>query len=226
MLVVVQIDPLVPPGLLLDLIQGGDLPFRLVTLFADDHSLGFEDALAVIVLGGTMSVGDTIEFPFLLSLKEFIQAVVHRGIPYLGICLGGQLLAEVLGGTVHLGKRGEKGCHQISLTEAGITDPLFSGMPEHFISFQWHGDCFDPPPGTVHLAWSAACPYQAFRHGQTAYGIQFHPEVTWGTVLAWSSEEGDQQMAITKGFEAVAHAYREVSLKFLGNFLQLIRAKD
>jgi GMP synthase (glutamine-hydrolysing) len=226
MLVVVQNDPIVPPGLLVDEVNRRKIPFRLRELFSGHDCDELEKVSGIIVLGGTMSVQDTSEFPYLRQLKEQIKEVLRKEVPYLGICLGGQLLAEVLGGRVHLGRRGEKGCHQIYLTESGVDDPLFSGMPEHFISFQWHDDCFDLPPGALHLARSEACPYQAFRHGKAAYGIQFHPEVTREIVLAWSSEEDDEQIAIPETFAAVAHAYREASLTFFGNFLQMVQVKE
>jgi GMP synthase (glutamine-hydrolysing) len=222
MLVIVQNDPTVPPGLLLDLVHGEGVPLRFVRLFSEDHSLDFEDAGGVIVLGGTMSVGDTTEFPFLLPLKAFIRELVHKGIPYLGICLGGQLLAEVLGGKVHLRKHGEKGCSEIALTESGANDPLFTGISREFISFQWHSDSFEPPPGALHLARSDACRYQAFRWGRAAYGLQFHPEVTQMIIQEWSEDLHDDRRELLHTFTEKEVVYRSISFTILNNFLKMV----
>jgi GMP synthase (glutamine-hydrolysing) len=221
MLVVVQSDPVVPPGLLIDLVRREGIPLRLVRPFAEDHSWDLEDAYGVIVLGGTMSVRDTAEFPFLLPLKERIKDLVYKGIPYLGICLGGQLLAEVLGGTVHLQKCGEKGCQEINLTDFGVNDPLFAGISREFISFQWHSDCFDPPPGALHLARSDACRYQAFRWGRSAYGLQFHPEVTQEIIQEWSEDLESGRKELLHTFAEEEMVYRSGSFTILNNFLKM-----
>jgi len=223
MLKVVQNDPEVPPGLILDVLHEKDLPFRLIPIYAEDHSWDLSAGCGVIVLGGIMSVRDTVRFPYLQELKRQILEVVRRGIPYLGICLGGQLLAEVLGGRVHLQKRGERGCHEISLTEQGTLDPLFAGMTRPFTSFQWHSDSFDLPPEAVPLARTETCPHQAFRWGQTAYGIQFHPEVTREIVSDWSSVTGDDQTQVLEAFKTAEAACRSASLTLLTNFLKMIR---
>jgi GMP synthase-like glutamine amidotransferase len=175
----------------------------------------------VIVLGGTMSVMDSGQFPFLVPLKETIKDLVNRAIPYLGICLGGQLLAEVLGGAVHLQKCGERGCHQIVLTDSGVDDPLFAGISREFISFQWHNDCFEPPPDSLHLARSHACPHQAFRWGKAAYGLQFHPEVTREIILGWSEELDAGTQEILAAFSEREAEYRKGSCAILGNFLKM-----
>jgi GMP synthase (glutamine-hydrolysing) len=221
MLKVVQNDPEVPPGLLLELLHEQDLPYRLVPIYAEDRSWDLTTGDGVIVLGGVMSVRDTVQFPFLPQLKGQIGELVRRGVPYLGICLGGQLLAEVLGGRVHLQKCGERGCHEISLTEQGERDPLFAGMPRQFNSFQWHGDSFDLPPDALHLARTDVCPYQAFRWGRAAYGLQFHPEVTQRVVSDWSSVMGLDQTMVVKAFKAVEKDYRLASLRLLRNFLNM-----
>ena len=222
MLMIVQNDPEVPPGLIAELLHDKAVPFRLMRLYSEGHSSDFTVARGVIVLGGIMSVRDTVQFPFLQELKGRIGEVVRSGIPYLGVCLGGQLLAEVLGGGVHLQERGERGCHQIELTEQGELDPLFAGVPRLFTSFQWHSDSFDLPPEAVHLARTDTCPFQAFRWGETAYGLQFHPEVTPRIVSEWSSATKHQSIGVPDAFKAAEAAYRAASLTLLSNFLKMI----
>jgi GMP synthase (glutamine-hydrolysing) len=222
MLAVVQNDPEVPPGLLMHAIREQEIPCRVIRLFSGDLFGRLEGVRGVVVLGGYMSVADTVAFPYLLPLKKRLEELICRGIPILGICLGGQLLAEVLGGTVHLQKRGERGCQQIDLTDAGQCEPLFANLPSRFPSFQWHNDSFDLPPGALHLAGSAACPCQAFRYGRAAYGLQFHPEVTQDIVRQWSAGQSDQRAALLRDFAAAEPAYRAVSLSLLGNFLRML----
>jgi GMP synthase (glutamine-hydrolysing) len=221
MIEVVQNDPEVPPGLLMDLLREKRVRFRLIRLFAGEGLENLDQLQGVIVLGGIMSVRDIDEFPFLQRLEEQIREVVSMEIPFLGICLGGQLLAEVLGGKVSFKKHGELGCHRLMLTDGGERDPLFAGVPKHFLSFQWHNDSFEPPPGALHLARSDTCPYQAFRCGRTAYGIQFHPEVTREIVREWSSDLGEQQQELLHAFADREAEYRLVSMCILNNFLRV-----
>lgn len=218
MLRVVQNDPEVPPGLVMDVLHERGIPYRLIQLFSGECLNDLEGTRGVIVLGGTMSVGDVAEFPFLQQLKRQIKEVLRKEIPFLGICLGGQLLAEVLGGRVDRQKRGELGCHHVTLTDQGQHDPIFAGAPKQFISFQWHNDSFEPPPDTVHLASSDRCPHQAFRFGKTAYGTQFHPEVTREIVQAWSKDLGVASEELLQVFAEKEAEYRSASLAILMNF--------
>jgi GMP synthase (glutamine-hydrolysing) len=222
MLMVVQNDPEVPPGLLTDVIRERKVPFRLIQLYSGDQFQELEGASGVVVLGGSMSVRDVSEYPYLQWLKTWIGEVVEQHIPFLGICLGGQLLAEVLGGKVHLHYRGERGCQQIEVTEAGTCDPLFANLPKRFFSFEWHSDSFELPPGAVHLAGSADCSDQAFRYGKAAYGIQFHPEVTREIISQWSSAMDDGQMSVLHSFVTVEPAFRAASLALIGSFLEML----
>lgn len=222
MLVVVQNDPEVPPGLLLHAVREQQIPYRVIRLFSGDSFGQVERVRGVVVLGGYMSVVDTLAYPYLFDLKKELKELVRKGIPCLGICLGGQLLAEVLGGMVYLQQRGERGCRQIDLTDAGEGDPLFANLPKRFPFFQWHSDSFDLPPGAVHLASSGACPCQAFRYGRAAYGLQFHPEVTQEIVGRWSAGQGDQQMVLLRDFADAEPACRSASLALFGNFLKML----
>lgn len=222
MLVVVQNDPEVPPGLLMELARKKGIPCRVLRLFDGDGFDGLANAGGMIVLGGRMSVEDTAEFPLLQLVKEQVKVVVEKQIPFLGICLGGQLLAEMLGARVSLQRRGEQGCRQIQLTAAGEQDRLLRGLPNPFFSFQWHSDSFELPPGGVHLASSHVCPYQAFRFGAAAYGIQFHPEVTKAIVRVWSAEEEDSESRFLNPFIRMEPAHRAASLALLGNFLEML----
>lgn len=186
MIVLVQNDDKVPPGMLVNVLRDAGMSFKVLQPFAGDRLDGLSELAAVIVLGGSMSVHETQAFPFLIRAKAFIRDILEREIPYLGICLGGQLLAEATGGKVRCQTNVELGCHTVCLAKDVALDPLFQGLPKHFVTFQWHNDSFEPPEGACHLASSVHCRYQAFRWGKSAYGIQFHPEVNQQIVSMWS----------------------------------------
>ena len=136
-----------------------------------------ERANALIVLGGWMGVYEADRYPHLKLEYKLIEDALARKIPVLGICLGAQILAHVLGANVRKHTEREAGWRKVSLTEAGRADPLLQDFKAEETIFQMHGDTFDIPAGAVHLARSAVCESQAFRYGENAYGLQFHLEV-------------------------------------------------
>ena len=225
MLAVVQNDPEVPLGAYGEYLQAWGVPFRLVRPYAGEELPLPSVCTAVIVLGGAMGVHEEDRHPFLVTLKQWLAPLVVRGVPYLGICLGGQLLADVLHARVHSpSPHGEKGTLGVTLTPEGEADPLFAGVPSEFVTFQWHDDAFEIPAGAIRLASSAACPNQAFRFGCSAWGTQFHPEVTVGIVdlwASWSEETAAQADEFAEEFADAADAYQSASTQLLANFLSI-----
>ncbi|MDJ0848440.1 MAG: gamma-glutamyl-gamma-aminobutyrate hydrolase family protein [Myxococcota bacterium] len=139
----------------------------------------------LVVLGGPMSVDDVDRHPHLATEQRAIGEALERGLPILGICLGAQLLARALGAGVRPGKEKEIGWYDVELSQAARDDPLFAHFGPRERIFQWHGDVFDLPEGAVHLASSPACPNQAFRWGDSAYGFQFHLEADRPMIERW-----------------------------------------
>lgn len=144
------------------------------------HSYKGEEIPAVekfdwlIVLGGPMNVDDETDHPWLVQEKAYIREWLAAKKPILGICLGGQLLAQALGGVVTKNPQREIGFHPITRTSA--EHPAFRRWPLSLSVFQWHQDRFSLPEGCVSLFTSEACEHQAFALDHRTVGLQFHPE--------------------------------------------------
>jgi GMP synthase-like glutamine amidotransferase len=191
---------------------------------------------AVICLGGPMNVYEEESYPFLKAEDAFIRQVVAEGIPFLGICLGGQLLAKAVGGCVTRNPVKEIGWHSVELDQPGQRDPLFAGLPDRLPVFQWHGDTFSLPSGAVRLARSDACQNQAFRFGfgGIAYALQFHLEVTPTMIEEWVREYSAElaaldelvnQVSILEQTPAQCEELRAVSRRVFKNFSRLVKLR-
>ena len=139
----------------------------------------------LVILGGPMSANDTGLLPHLTVEMNLIEEALRRKLPVLGICLGAQLIAKTLGAAVYPNRQKEIGWHDVSPTEQAEGDPLLSAFAETEMVFQWHGETFDIPKSTHHLAYSSLCTHQAFRYGANVYGLQFHLEVDEPMIHRW-----------------------------------------
>jgi GMP synthase-like glutamine amidotransferase len=129
----------------------------------------------LLVMGGPMSANDTD--PWIGEELTYIRKALEHGVAYLGTCLGSQLLARAVGGSVYPGPLFEAGPSEIRLTPRGQTDPAFSHLPPRATVCQWHGEGVTVPEDTVVLASSPEFPVQAFRYARSAYGLLFHLEL-------------------------------------------------
>jgi GMP synthase (glutamine-hydrolysing) len=139
----------------------------------------------LVVLGGPMSANDTDRLPHLTTEMRLIEEALRRDLPVLGICLGAQLIAKTLGASVYANKEKEIGWYDVSPTDEAEGDPLLGVFRQTEKIFQWHGDTFDIPRSTLHLAFSSLCAHQAFRYGMNVYGLQFHLEVDEPMIYRW-----------------------------------------
>lgn len=130
----------------------------------------------LLIMGGPMSVNDEREFPWLADEKRFVEKAVNAGKTIVGVCLGAQMIASVLGSRVYRNREKEIGWFPVRLTDEGLKSPLFKGFPGQFTVFHWHGETFDIPAGASRLAESSACANQAFEYGGRVVGLQFHME--------------------------------------------------
>jgi GMP synthase-like glutamine amidotransferase len=132
----------------------------------------------LIVMGGPMNIYDNDKYPWLAQEMSFILKAIKSGKTVLGICLGSQLIASALGSTVYKNPEKEIGWFDVMLTEKGISSTLLKDMQTATRVFHWHGDTFDLPEETNHLAFSAACRNQIFLAREKVMGIQCHFEIS------------------------------------------------
>jgi GMP synthase (glutamine-hydrolysing) len=143
---------------------------------------------AVLIFGGSMHPDQEGAHPWLREAKALLRELLGRGTPLLGVCLGGQLLADAVGPPSRPTREPELGWYEVELTPEGERDPLLGSLAPRFTAFGWHRYEFALPRNGTALAQSAAC-LQAYRLGDTAWGIQFHAEVTAEDADAWINDD-------------------------------------
>jgi GMP synthase-like glutamine amidotransferase len=139
----------------------------------------------LVIMGGPMGVYDEEQHPWLKEEKLALKRALDAGKPVLGICLGAQLLAEVLGGAVTRNPHREIGWFPVERVSTIPASWVSGCFPERFTTFHWHGDTFAIPPGAAHLFSSEGCSHQGFCWKDRAVGLQFHPEITPEAITSW-----------------------------------------
>jgi GMP synthase (glutamine-hydrolysing) len=146
---------------------------------------------SILVFGGAMHADQDDHHPWLREETLWLQQVLARHTPVLGVCLGVQLIARASGAQVgRIAAGPEIGWHRVDLTDAGVDDPVLGVLPQSFEALQWHHYTYGVPAGAVELARSDTCT-QAFRLGDACWGVQFHPEVTAAQLESWMADKDD-----------------------------------
>jgi len=152
--------------------------YSSTTLYADETLPDISDIDWLVVMGGPMSVHDTVEFPWLEDEKRFIKDAVTHGKVLIGICLGSQLIAEALGSRVYKNSVKEIGWFPVMKNSNDGSLSLLRKFNDIETVFHWHGDTFDIPEAAVHIMYSDGCRNQCYIYNEKIVGLQFHVEVT------------------------------------------------
>jgi len=195
------------PGTIGDFLKKENIPFVTVELGSAEIPPSLKDFDTLVVMGGPMGVYEMETFPHLRVESRLIRVAINRNMKVFGVCLGAQMLAYCLGSEVYRGHEEEIGWRSIELTGDGLKDPLMRKLAIHprvgdfwrkFKVFHWHGDTFNLPVDAILLARSDLYANQAFRYGNSAYGFQFHIEVTKEMIHEWFEDKPDLHSLMTE----------------------------
>lgn len=209
-------------GSMEDMFVGKGCELSRTCMYEDQSLPSIHEIDALVVMGGPMGVGDDDEYPWLTLEKEFIESVIKRDIPVLGVCLGAQLIANVLGAKVSKNTHEEIGWYPVHRTDE-LSDRRLHNLPARFDALHWHGDTFGIPEGASNFMASEACANQGFAYGASTLALQFHLEMLPSHVHAIYQECGKPEKTDTyiQGLEemlAPAEKYQQAR-KVLENFL-------
>ncbi len=217
--------------MMLDILNLSGMDYTIIDLSRDLTLPPLQEMAALIILGGPDSAND--HSSKILSQLQLIHEVILHGIPYLGICLGMQLLVKAGGGTVlpchtrEIGFRDAQGnLYQVQLTRKGQEDPLFKDIPKTFPVFHLHGETVNLNATMQLLGTGSVCPVQIVKIGSNAYGLQGHVEITDAMLRLWLKEDPDLQAlnaeTVIKDHQALKNQLRTVGTNLFHNFLHIV----
>jgi GMP synthase-like glutamine amidotransferase len=220
------------------LMGGAADPIRAAGLEVDERDLKRGDPLpevgeadALLSLGGDQSVRDLERYPYLVAEVELLRAEAERGTPVLGVCLGGQLLAHALGGTVDRLPRRIVDWVEVDKLPAAEGDPVVGPLPERVRALHWNEDGFTIPPEGVELLSRATEGGEAFRWRDNAWGIQFHPEADdeilsgWYSDVDWLVEAGVNEEVAREADRLHLPGQRATAEGIFGGFADFVRSR-
>ncbi len=206
------------PGTIADYFSANNVSFKVIELSEGERLPKITDVSGVVVLGGPMNVYEEDKYKFLAEEDDFIKKIIEKDKPYLGICLGAQLLAKAAGSKVYKAKKEEIGWYKLILNENGKKDKVFGGADDFLNVFQWHGDTFDIPSSGELLVFGEDVVNQAFKLGKNCYGLQFHLEVDKKLLETWFKDDGRGKIFLDEYF-LIKEVYDKKFAKILDGFL-------
>lgn len=181
------------PGSILDWAKAKGHPLTCTRFYLDETLPAPGEFDLLVIMGGPMNIYEEDKYPWLAAEKELIRAAIEGGQGVLGICLGSQLIADVIGGKVTANPVPEIGWFPVYWDKEAAGDPLFAGFPRESVVFHWHYDTFSVlPPEAKVLARSEGCLHQAYVLGDRVAGFQFHLENTADLLQGYVEECGGE----------------------------------
>ena len=227
-IVVIRHQPSAPLGIAAMALDEAEVTWRYLDAWKAPEWPDLDDVSGLIALGGAMNANQIGDYPFLQRVRSVLEGAVERDVPVLGICLGGQLLACVLGGEVAPMVTKEVGFRRVEATAEGREDLVMSPFAPSMRVFEFHEDAFGLPPGAELLFVGEEAPNQAFRFGPVAYGVQFHFEATERIIADWCDLTPDleetwevNKQGLLKEARALLPAQKAAALAAVGNFATL-----
>lgn len=193
----IQHVPFETPGSIVDWANTSGVSLSSTRTFENEPMPDPDTFDILVVMGGPMGVHDDAKYGWLKAEKNLIESTVEADKPVLGICLGAQLLADVLGARVFQNSHKEIGWYSVTTTAENGSVHATGTLPREFTAFHWHGDMFDIPDGAKRIAASEACMNQGFAYHDRVIGLQFHLEVT-GISLIAMAENGRHELIADK----------------------------
>ena len=213
------------PGTIEEHLRAEKLSYSIIDLKKGEDTPPISTFTHLVIMGGPMAVYEMEQYPFLKDEALLIERAVKANKHVLGVCLGAQMVAHVLGARVYAGGQKEIGWYDVELTDEGMRDPCvsqlaFDGRKSAQV-FQWHGDTFDLPAGAARLAASGIYPNQAFRYSDRVYALQFHIEVTPVIVLDWLRNEREIDLnKVSSESTRIYDPYRVRAMNFYKGFFR------
>ncbi len=212
-------------------LEAAGIPWREHLAYLGAVLPPIEEISGIVLFGGVMNVDRIDEHPFLADERAYVRAAVDAGLPYLGICLGAQMLARALDHPVYPAGIREIGFHALHPEPAADHDPLLSVFRDGDRVFHWHQDTFELPEGATLLAAGDAIRIQAFRYRTAAWGVQFHVEVDRDEIDLWLKIAGDDVVRewgstterIREETDRFVHEHERRAAELFGRFWELVR---
>jgi GMP synthase (glutamine-hydrolysing) len=216
------------PGTIEDFLAREKKEYRIIDLSTEKIPMT-DDVHTLVILGGHMSVNDADRYPYIHQEIALVQDFALKKKKMLGICLGAQIMASAFGAKVYAGAEKETGWYDLEPVCESGTDPLMDRLMNDREAgeylrkievFQWHGETFDLPAGSLHLFKSQLYPNQAFRYGENAYAFQFHIEVTETMIYEWLKNEAVDLDLLKRDTELYFEQYQKRAMNFYRAFFQ------
>lgn len=190
-------SPTEGPGYFTTFLDRHDIPWRLVRIDAGDAvPVNLNGASGLCLMGGPMSVND--DLPWILPVLALIRQAVASNLPVIGHCLGGQLMAKALGGSVGSNPVKEIGWGDVRVTDADTARPWLGETTQPMLAFHWHGETFSLPTGATRILDSVYCANQAYVLNDRHIGMQCHVEMTPELIASWC-DNGAAEIAASGG---------------------------